>query len=102
VHWTSTGEASTPAEFAESYNKYDASVAGSLSEHGITKSWFKLFASLQANHVGQHTVILNSFGIDTQTIVRSTVSDGPRPLQLTVNHSLWEQRDVEKFEKSFA
>jgi len=99
VRWTSTGDAVTPAGFAATYEKYIASTAGSLSEHGITQSWFRLYDALQ---VGQHTTVLNSFGIDTQTIVRKTVPDDAAPLQLTVNHSLWEQRDKEKFEQSFA
>merc|ERR1712056_87859 len=78
--------------------KYLSKMDGSTTEEGITKSWFHAWDRLQRGH---HSMILNSFGVDTRKVICRTLHNEVFALQLTVNFELWDARDRKKFEDQY-
>lgn len=85
-------------DFKEMYDRYLVSLVGGTDEEGITHSWYKIYANLTA---GGHSVILNSFGVDTRKVIVRTVPDERRVLQFVVNVELWSPKDVKSFEEIY-
>lgn len=98
LRWSSQCGEVDAKSFADMYERYLSVVNIKLCLGGITKSWFRCFEALQA---GKHTVVLNSYGVDTRKVVVSTVSDERQVMQITVNYELWSDQDVEKFEEQY-
>jgi len=65
---------------------------------GITTSWFRCFAALRES---QHSVVINSFGMDTQRVVVRSAHDPRRVPHLAINFELWSDRDSAKFKAQF-
>mmetsp|Transcript_13579 Transcript_13579/g.29882 ORF Transcript_13579/g.29882 Transcript_13579/m.29882 type:complete len:458 (+) Transcript_13579:107-1480(+) len=99
IRWSSRPGKLTREVFMEAYNDYLEAVAKDINKDGITTSWFKVWDSLKE---GRHTVVLNSFGVDTRKVILATVPDEKKVLQITVNYALWDERDTQKFESQFA
>mmetsp|Transcript_103307 Transcript_103307/g.296602 ORF Transcript_103307/g.296602 Transcript_103307/m.296602 type:complete len:456 (+) Transcript_103307:120-1487(+) len=79
------------------FKEYLISLGRAISKDGIAPSWFTVFDKLK----GEHSVHLNSFGVDTRKVILATVPDELQALQVTVNYELWDARDVQKFEGQF-
>mmetsp|Transcript_13796 Transcript_13796/g.39721 ORF Transcript_13796/g.39721 Transcript_13796/m.39721 type:complete len:437 (+) Transcript_13796:91-1401(+) len=79
------------------FDNYLASLPKVITRDGIAGSWFRMYDSLQ----GRHTIVLNSFGVDTRKVVLATVPDERRVLHLTVNYELWDERDKRTFSEQF-
>lgn len=79
------------------FKEYLTSLGQVVSKDGIAVSWFQVFKVLR----GHHTVVLNSFGVDTRKVILATVPDEKHVIQVTVNYSLWDDRDVQKFTGQF-
>jgi len=98
LRWTTHGGAVTVDSFRAQFRTCLAEFSDDLLSHGITRSWFNCFQSVQ-NH--GDVVILNSFGVDTRKVVLATVPSERQAMQIVVNHELWESRDVAKFELQY-
>mmetsp|Transcript_12555 Transcript_12555/g.28353 ORF Transcript_12555/g.28353 Transcript_12555/m.28353 type:complete len:546 (+) Transcript_12555:124-1761(+) len=98
IKWITQEEKLTPTAFSELYEEYLTTIVGGATNEGITNSWFVVYKALQAHH---HSVVINSFGVDTRKVTTHTVADEREVLQLTVNFELWEKRDVEKFQEQY-
>mmetsp|Transcript_157609 Transcript_157609/g.278157 ORF Transcript_157609/g.278157 Transcript_157609/m.278157 type:complete len:553 (+) Transcript_157609:104-1762(+) len=85
-------------EFQTLYEHYLKSLCGSSDEDGITQSWYKVYKYLIA---GGHSLVLNSFGVDTRKVILKTVSDERRVLQMIVNVELWGPKDIKAFENIY-
>lgn len=79
------------------FQEYLVALESVVTKDGIAVSWFKVYEALQ----GEHTLVLNSFGVDTRKVVVSTVREEDRVIQVAVNHELWDARDVKQFENQF-
>mmetsp|Transcript_47586 Transcript_47586/g.136864 ORF Transcript_47586/g.136864 Transcript_47586/m.136864 type:complete len:428 (+) Transcript_47586:109-1392(+) len=97
VTWSGQEGAFSLDDFKTLYERYLISIPKVAVQDGIAASWFRMHDNMQK----KHTIVLNSFGIDTYKVVLATVLDERRVLQVTVNHSLWEDRDVKKFSGQF-
>jgi len=97
TRWVGEGEPMSLEALRALFQEYAASVQAVTTEDGIASSWFRVFEGLK----GRHTVVLNSFGVDTRKVVLATLASEKRVLQITVNHELWDARDVSKFESQF-
>merc|ERR1719148_635098 len=89
----------TAQGFRQQFATYSAQLTDSLVESGITRSWFKFFASIEEQE--RRSVVLNSFGVDTRKVVLATVPDETEVAQITVNYELWGTQDVHKFEAQY-
>mmetsp|Transcript_2360 Transcript_2360/g.7151 ORF Transcript_2360/g.7151 Transcript_2360/m.7151 type:complete len:437 (-) Transcript_2360:85-1395(-) len=104
VRWTShdgtsNGEVS-PEHFSSLYQLYTAELRRQhIAASGMTASWFRCLSMLKE---GGHSVILQSFGMDTQRVVRLSVDDGRQVLHIAVNFELWSERDTSKFAEQFS
>lgn len=87
----------TKERFYELYTDYVAAIERDVNEEGITSSWFECFKQVKA----KHTVVLNSFGVDTRKVVVATGLDEKKVLQIAVNYELWDARDKQKYEALF-
>jgi hypothetical protein len=85
-------------EFQQMYDHYLVSLVGGTDEEGITLSWYKLYKNLTA---GGHSIILNSFGVDTRKVIVKTVVDERQVLQFVVNVELWGPKDIKAFESVY-
>lgn len=79
------------------FQEYLVSLGRSIKKDGIAPSWFRVYEKLK----NQHAIILNSFGVDTRKVILATMPCEQAALQVTVNHELWEARDMQKFEGQF-
>lgn len=83
--------------FQRLFQDHLGSIRRVTTKDGIAASWFRVAEELQKDH----TVVLNSFGVDTRKVVLATAKDEKDVQQVTVNYELWDQRDVKKFESQF-
>jgi hypothetical protein len=97
VRWSGQDKLFSLEACKDLFKEYLASLGKVVNEDGIAVSWFEVFAKLR----GQHTVVLNSFGVDTRKVVLATVPDEKRVLQVTVNYDMWDDRDMQKFAAQF-
>jgi hypothetical protein len=88
----------TAEDFVSLYRDYLQTIAGSLDSNGLTQSWFRCCESLKM----QHSVMLNSFGVDTRKVVLASGVDESRVMQILVNYDLWDDRDKEKYAAQFS
>lgn len=99
VWWSSRAGPVDPKTFESQYCSYLHEISDDVITDGIASSWFQFFAAMQRH--GHHTVILNSFGVDTRKVVLATVPDERQVMQVTVNYELWSKQDVHKFEEQY-
>lgn len=85
-----------PQEFMDRYRN---ALQNSGVEQGVPKSWFNCFNVMVEKG---HTVVLNSFGVDSLRVASQMVSDVEQVLQLTVNYDSWSARDTEKWNAQLA
>jgi len=97
LRWSSRGDPFTLDECQKLYQEYLVSLSKVVNSDGIAASWFQVFAALK----DQHSVVLNSFGVDTRKVILATVPDERRVLQVTVNYDKWGERDMHKFVGQF-
>lgn len=97
VRWEGQDKTFTLEASQELFKEYLVSLEKVISKDGIAGSWFRVYDALK----GRHTVVLNSFGVDTRKVILATIPDERSVLQVTVNYALWEERDVQKFEGQF-
>lgn len=97
VRWAGQEGELNLSDYGKMFDEYLVALKKDIDRYGIASSWYTCYRSLQAKDV----VMLNSFGVDTRKVVLATVADESKVMQITVNHELWEQRDVNKFEDQF-
>jgi hypothetical protein len=98
VRWTDSVDNVTVDEFARSFREYLKTISDGVDSDGITRSWFRCADLLKANH----SLMLNSFGVDTRKVVLATAPDESKVLQLAINYELWDKRDKDGFMRQFS
>lgn len=99
IRWKENQDICLTADtFRESFERYLAVITDQKLDHGITQSWFVCYEAMRS--LG-HTAVLNSFGIDTKTVVEKTVADVSEAMQVTINYNLWDDRDAKKFRTQY-
>merc|ERR1712039_75094 len=93
-----TQDAVTLHTFEAAYMRYQNMMDTCTTEEGITKSWFRCWERLQ---MGKHSMIMNSFGVDTRKVIARTLPNEIYAMSLTVNYALWDARDQKKFEDQY-
>lgn len=71
---------------------------GDCADNDIVASWFRCSAMLRR---GGHSIVINSFGMDTHKVVMRSAADARRILHIAVNFEEWSDRDREKFRQQF-
>jgi hypothetical protein len=97
MRWLGEGEDLTLEAARKLFNHYLGALEKVQTKDGLAQSWFRVFDSLRE----RDTMVLNSFGVDTRKVILATVPDESRVLQVTVNHGMWEERDVKKYASQF-
>jgi len=99
MKWVTQQETSviTLEDFNTIFNEYLVSLEKTPTVNGIARSWFKVFENIKT----EHSVVLNSFGVDTLKVVKSTVASDTSVLQVAVNYEKWDDRDVKKYQAQF-
>jgi len=102
--WGELVETFSPEEFGSAFDAYMVELRKQDSGegvvgHGITRSWFRC---LQKCKEAGHALVINSFGMDTQAVVRrSTPEEASRVMHVAVNFEMWSERDTTKFLAQF-
>lgn len=99
VGWSRGEKTIDTAEFMAAYKENADAIANSAPVDGIPHSWFKCYEFLVSKG---HTVVLNSFGVDTFRVVRCCVPDASKVLQMTFNYGMWSARDVSLWTAQFS
>lgn len=81
-------------KFRELYERYVVSLVGGTNQEGITKSWFRCFNEQSA---AGHSLVLNTFGMDSRKIIWKTVDDERQVLQMCVSFDKWDSKDKAVF-----
>jgi len=97
LRWVGEDKLMTEEGIQQLFQEHLTSLQKVTTKDGIASSWFRVFESLK----GHHTLVLNSFGVDTRKVILATVPNERRVLQVTVNYEMWDARDVTKFEGQF-
>lgn len=97
VRWSGDDQKFTIETCQQLFKEYLGSLGRNVDKDGIAASWFRVYQTLRDHH----TVVLNSFGVDTRKVVLATVPNEKRVIQVTVNYQMWDERDVKKFAKQF-
>jgi len=98
ITWSPNGAALTPDLFWTMCTKYKKDMEVNPTVNGIATSWFDAFQFLS----GRGRVVLNSYGLDSLTIVKSTMNDTSPVKWLTINHEIWGERDQQAFSALFS
>lgn len=96
--WSGEDERMTFEKFNKLFQEYLDVIPNVTSRDGITKSWFHMHDALRDS---EHTIVLNSFGVDTRKVVLATLQDESTVQQVAVNYEMWDGRDVTKFTQQF-
>lgn len=97
LRWMGHKTELTLEDFYIMFEDYYVALQNDIDEHGIVNSWYNMYERVRADHV----VVLNSFGVDTRKVLKATMQDEAHAMQITVNFSLWEERDQTKFESQW-
>lgn len=92
IGWLRNDDTTFPAAFFTAYDQNLEEIKKHALVDGIPESWFTCYDYLL--NAG-HTVVLNSFGVDTFRVMTRVVPDVRNVLQLTVNFKRWGQKDVD-------
>lgn len=92
------GATLSPEGFTDLYRMYMAELTKQEMALGITTSWFKCLSMLRD---GGHSVVIQSFGMDTLRVVRNSVKNPREVVNIAVNHELWSDRDKSEFANQF-
>lgn len=87
-----------PAQFFNEYRGNLDEIRRSSMKDGIPQSWLRCFTQLVQEG---HSVILNSFGVDTHRVIAQVVNDKKDILQLTINYNMWGEKDLSSWNKQF-
>lgn len=98
LRWQGNQRTVTPELFFKDLQKHMRLIPQVTDKDGITDSWFRFYDTL---HGSNHTVVLNSFGVDTRKVVLATQPPECPVQQVTVNYSMWRARDQSKFKAQF-
>mmetsp|Transcript_39342 Transcript_39342/g.117702 ORF Transcript_39342/g.117702 Transcript_39342/m.117702 type:complete len:449 (-) Transcript_39342:27-1373(-) len=102
IRWTSgIAEEKPPLSvqgFSDMFHSYMEEIKQQVVSQGMTASWFRCLEMLRE---GGHSVVLQSFGMDTHRVVRHSVDDERKVLHIAVNVELWSDRDRTMFAEQF-
>lgn len=98
IAWQMEQGATSLEEFFSVYEGYLNVLRKHATVEGITRSWFTVYEALR---LGGHTVVLNSFGVDSRRVVLQSVKDERQVLQITVNYQMWCDRDRDAWDRQF-
>mmetsp|Transcript_57043 Transcript_57043/g.102104 ORF Transcript_57043/g.102104 Transcript_57043/m.102104 type:complete len:280 (+) Transcript_57043:2-841(+) len=90
VGWLGEENTFSPQYFADLFAEYTEELKVQVSADGIPNSWFKFYNRMK--YCG-HSIIVNSFGMDTRRVVLRSVDEERLVLQVTINFEQWGQRD---------
>eukprot|EP00928_Gymnodinium_smaydae_P062638 TRINITY_DN46453_c0_g1_i1.p1 TRINITY_DN46453_c0_g1~~TRINITY_DN46453_c0_g1_i1.p1 ORF type:complete len:438 (+),score=77.77 TRINITY_DN46453_c0_g1_i1:116-1429(+) len=100
VQWSSQAGSVSGESFLILFHHYLKDVSDDLVQGGgIASGWFHFFAFLQQRSAA---VVLNSFGVDTNKVVVSTVASASTVKNITVNYDTWDDRDKRKFQEQYS
>jgi len=99
VRWAGDDRPFPLEAFQRLFQEYIVSLSNVINPDGIAHSWFQVFERVAAK--GCHTVVLNSFGVDTRKVVVATIPDEQHIIHVTVNYHMWDDRDQQKFAGQF-
>mmetsp|Transcript_14955 Transcript_14955/g.41365 ORF Transcript_14955/g.41365 Transcript_14955/m.41365 type:complete len:275 (+) Transcript_14955:110-934(+) len=88
----------SPEGFSDLFCSYMEEMERQVVSQGMTASWFKCLAMLRE---GGHSVVIQSFGMDTHRVVRNSVDNERKVLHIAVNIELWSERDTKMFAEQF-
>lgn len=91
--WIGSDTSMTLDLFMGLFRNYIQKMGNATHKDGIASSWFKCFEAMKT----KHSVILNSFGVDTRKVILASTPDENSVLQVAVNYDKWDQRDSKKF-----
>merc|ERR1712061_439001 len=84
-HWNQGEDLNSPDEFFQEYTRYMEQVQ-KQEQHGCdinaTPSWFRCLRVLRT---GGHSIVMNSFGVDTHRVLVNSVPDFTKVLHLAIN-----------------
>ncbi|CAK0901517.1 unnamed protein product, partial [Prorocentrum cordatum] len=72
-------------EFIQLFYEYKDTISQGIDGDGITQSWFRCYEKLGM----RHSLMLNSFGVDTRKVILATEGDESRVMQIAINYELW-------------
>mmetsp|Transcript_5969 Transcript_5969/g.11370 ORF Transcript_5969/g.11370 Transcript_5969/m.11370 type:complete len:183 (+) Transcript_5969:2-550(+) len=99
VGWLGRRESLTSRMFMRFFAEYVEDVKTQVSQDGIPRSWFHFYEMLRA---GGHSIVINSFGMDTRRVVLRSVHDERRVVQVTINFQQWGDRDQKAYKETYA
>jgi len=97
IRWADAPNVMDVEDFIRLFYEYKDTISQGIDSDGITQSWFRCYEKLGM----RHSLMLNSFGVDTRKVILATEGDESRVMQIAINYELWDKRDVEKFEAQF-
>jgi len=96
--WSQQDKPVSLDSFKELFDRYAVSLVGGTTQEGITQSWFKTYEKQSA---AGHSLILNTFGMDSRKVIIKTVDDEREVLQMCVSFDKWDARDKALFNKMY-
>lgn len=96
--WLMSGQTWSFESFRTMFKQYQEELNRAISVDGIPMSWFKIFDQL---HKQGHTVVLNSFGVDTHRVVMRSVPDERLVQHIVINFDMWAKRDLDAWLRQF-
>jgi len=102
IGWTSDTngqqEAVSSDGFTARFQTYMTEISSQGLERSMPNSWFTCLAMLRD---GCHSIIIQSFGMDTLRVLKSSVDNPRKVMQLAINHEMWSERDKSEFANQF-
>jgi hypothetical protein len=99
IAWQKEESTISASEFWSEYSKNLEDIRRSAMKDGIPESWSQAYERLVE---AGHTVVLNSFGVDSGRVVARVATDKTKVLQLTINYKLWGKKDTDMWNAQFA
>jgi len=99
IGWLYDSATLPPERFNSVYQEYLNEVRRHGTDGGVTRSWLACCRELVR---ASHAVVLNSFGVDSQRVVERCVPNVQEVLHITVNYSMWGEKDLAKWNSQFA
>jgi len=96
--WVNEGEQWSPEFFPKLLKEYQEEIGNATSIDGIPMSWFNAVDWMQKE---RHTVVLNSFGVDTHRVVMRSVPDERLVQHIVINFDLWSEHDRSSWKSQF-
>jgi len=98
VSWTLTKEVLTPQGVMDEYERYRDELQRHSQDQPLVASWFRCMQSMRQ---AGHSLIIQSFGMDTRRVVLMSVGDERKVPHIAINFELWSEKDSSRFVEQF-